>query len=195
MRKYKGIHSVADFVLCDRRTIDPWVLNREPSDSARVFSVEKPTRSEFALFQRAIHLISSASLRLPTALGSFVGKPHRPDIWFTNVDNTHLFKTIDESSYLDYSVSTDSRSARHSTSFNSPILRTGQCPHNVRASVMMSLPTLLYFIPLRQRSNRLLIVTRFWNALELFQTNPCGRTLWLMGMAAGFTRVLSLTPL
>jgi hypothetical protein len=90
VRKYMGIHSVADFVL--------WVLSCEPLDSARVFLVEKPTRSDFALFQRAIRLISSVSLRLPMALGCFIGKPHRPDIWFTDADNTHLFKTIDESS-------------------------------------------------------------------------------------------------
>jgi hypothetical protein len=121
VRKFKGIHSVADFVLCDGRTVDPWVLTREPSDSARVFSVEQPTRSDFALFGRAIQLISSDSLRLPTALGQFVGKPHRPDVWFTNNDKTQQYRSIDESSFLEYNLLLDSRPTRHGTAFSSPI--------------------------------------------------------------------------
>jgi hypothetical protein len=100
---------VADFVLCDGRTVDLWVLTRDPSNSTRVFSVEKPIGSDFALFHRAIHLISSETLRLLTALGQFVCKPHQPDVWFTNADKTQLFKTIDESSYLEVSVLPDSR--------------------------------------------------------------------------------------
>jgi hypothetical protein len=121
VRKFKGIHSVVDFVLCDGHTVDPWDLTREPSDSARVFSVEQPTRSDFALFGRAIQLISSDSLRLPTALGQFVGKPHRPDVWFTNNDKTQQYRSIDESSFLEYNLLLDSRPTRHGTAFSSPI--------------------------------------------------------------------------
>lgn len=48
VRKYKGLHSIADFLLCDGRTVDPWVLSPEPSDSSPVFSVEKPTCADFS---------------------------------------------------------------------------------------------------------------------------------------------------
>jgi hypothetical protein len=50
VRKHKGIHSVGDFVLCDGRTPDPFIFNRDASDSSRVFSVEQPTPADFALF-------------------------------------------------------------------------------------------------------------------------------------------------
>jgi hypothetical protein len=49
VRKFKGLHSVADITLVDGRTVDPFVFTKDPSDSRRVFSVEKPTRKDFAL--------------------------------------------------------------------------------------------------------------------------------------------------
>jgi hypothetical protein len=61
VRNFKGIHSVADFVLCDGRTVHPWVFSTDPLDSSRVFLVERPTRSDFAVFRRAIEFVSSAS--------------------------------------------------------------------------------------------------------------------------------------
>lgn len=135
VRKFKGIHSVADFVLCDGRTVDPWVFTSEPSDSSRVFSIERPTRSDFALFRRAVEFVTSATHRLPTALGQFVASPHRRDVWFTNTDRSHLFQVTGESSYREFSPPPGTRATRHGTTFSSPIDRTGQCPRLIRASV------------------------------------------------------------
>ena len=63
--------------------MDPWVLTTEGSDSTRVFSVKKPTRSDFATFQRAIITLTSDAHRLPTALGAFINDVGQGSIYFT----------------------------------------------------------------------------------------------------------------
>jgi hypothetical protein len=67
--KFKGLHSVADVTLVDGRSIDPFVFTREPSDSSRVFSVERPTREDFNLFRTAIRNLCNGNTVLPTPLG------------------------------------------------------------------------------------------------------------------------------
>ena len=138
VRKFKGVHSVADFVLCDGRTVDPWVFTNEPSDSSRIFSVERPTHSDWAIFRRAVEFVSSATHRLPAALGQFVASPHRKDVWFTNVDRSLLFQVTGNSSYREFSPLSDSRNTRHGTTFSSPTDHIGQCPRLIRASVCPS---------------------------------------------------------
>lgn len=54
VRKFKGLHSLADLVLCDGRTMAPFALSSEPSRSKQIFLVERPTRADFALFLDAI---------------------------------------------------------------------------------------------------------------------------------------------
>lgn len=75
VRRYKGLHSMADFVLMDGWTIDAFVLNKDPSDSSQVFSVEKPMRADFKIFCEMVQNLSSASFILPCALGSFIAQP------------------------------------------------------------------------------------------------------------------------
>jgi hypothetical protein len=137
VRKYKGLHSIgiADLLLCDGRTVDPWVLTTEPSDSSRVFSVEQPTRSDFATFRRAVQLLISPSLVLPTPLGQFVGQPHRKDAWFVDEDRESLFHATSESSYIQYTRQSNSRASRYGTCYTQPVAHAGQCPRHTRASV------------------------------------------------------------
>jgi hypothetical protein len=135
VQKFKGLHSVGDFVLCDGRTPDPFVFTREPSDSSRVFSVEKPTPSDFALFKLAVNnLLSDGHLRQP--LGNYMTQPHRPDLWFVSDDRNELYKMIDNSNYLRYTPDPNCHATRHGTQFSSPQLCQGQCPQLTRASVV-----------------------------------------------------------
>jgi hypothetical protein len=135
VRKYKGLHSIADFLLCDGRTVDPWVLTNAPSDSSRVFSVGKPTRADFCLFRRAVEFVSSATLTLPSALGDYVSHPHRKDEWFLSGDGEKLYQATSESSYIEYTKTVGPRQTRFSTSFSAPVMCQGQCPRMIRASV------------------------------------------------------------
>eukprot|EP00956_Cyclotella_meneghiniana_P043229 scaffold259317_cov96-Cyclotella_meneghiniana.AAC.3 len=120
VRKYKGVHSLADMVLCDGRTVDPWVLTTEGSDSSCVFSVEKPTRSDFATFRRAVTCLTSSTHRLQTPLGAYVNKPHRRDDWFISEDQTLLFCATSDSSYM-FNTSGMTLSATHVSHCHSPI--------------------------------------------------------------------------
>ena len=105
VRRYKGLFSIGDFVLMDGRTIDPFVLTREPSDSSRVFSVEKPTRADFRKFREMVQNLSSEYFILPSPLGKFISAPHRSDVWFTNEDQSEVYNILDNTSYVLYSIS------------------------------------------------------------------------------------------
>ena len=128
VRKHKGIHSVGDFVLCDGRTPDPFIFNRNASDSSRVFSVEQPTPADFALFRTAVDhfLTETGILRRP--LGSYMTSPHRPDVWFVEDDRSALYRYVDNSSYV--------QRTRQGTKFSSAEEIRGQCPRSIRGSVV-----------------------------------------------------------
>jgi hypothetical protein len=120
VRRYKGLFSIGDFVLMDGWTIDPFVLTREPSDSCRVFSVEKPTRADFCKFREMVQNFSSEYFILPIPLGKFISAPHRSDVWFTNNDQSEVYNILDNTSYVLYSKSIHHRTTRHGTRFTNP---------------------------------------------------------------------------
>ena len=136
VRKFKGLHSLADLTLCDGTTVDPWVLSRDKSLSKRVFSVEHPTAKDFRLFRVAITNLTSQSLRLPVALGPYIASPHRPDNWFVNEDQSELYYVDNNHHYSLYTPSTFSRHTRHGTRFSLQKVCDGMCPRLLRASVI-----------------------------------------------------------
>jgi hypothetical protein len=135
VRKYKGFHSLGDVTLVDGVTIDPFALTDEPSDSSRVFSVERPTRADFRLFRTAIRNLSSAALKLPHKLGKYISNPHRPDKWFVSDDGDILYQHIDNSQYVRYVRDVTRRRTRGGTRYIFPTTCRGQCPKHTRASV------------------------------------------------------------
>ena len=137
VRKFKGIHSVADMVLCDGCTIDRWFLTREPSRSTRVFSEERPLFRDFALFAEAVHMLSSPQLTLPSRLGAFVGRPHQPDHWFVSEDRASLYHAVSNSRYVLWSRDDAAPVTRHGSRYLSPRHLCGQCPRTTRASVII----------------------------------------------------------
>ena len=135
VRKFKGLHSLADITLCDGRTVDPKVMTTDPSDSSRVFSVEKPRRSDFRLFHQAIRNLSSPSLVLSPTLGRFTGNPHRQDRWFLSECRRYLYFEEDEpDAYTRYTCVSE-RPTRFGTIFSDPEHRQGQFFRGMRASV------------------------------------------------------------
>ena len=137
VRKFLGVHSLADVVLCDGRTIDPVVLGRRPLVSSREFSVEHPTPSDFRLFRQAVINLSSQSFTLRTTLGPYVATPHRSSIWFASPCRRFLYKASSESSYTQFRR-LSSRPTRHGTRYGSPVSLSGQCPREYYASVTVA---------------------------------------------------------
>ena len=56
-RKFKKVHSIAEFLLCDGMTVDPAILTGTPGWSSRRFSREKPTKADLELWKSAIQTI------------------------------------------------------------------------------------------------------------------------------------------
>jgi hypothetical protein len=135
VRKFKGFHSLGDVTLADGVTIDPFALTDEPSDSSRVFSVERPTCADFKLFRTAIRNLSSAGYKLPWKLGKYISSPHRPDKWFLSDGSDILYQHIDNSTYTRYVRDVTRRSTCGSTQYVFPVTCHGQCPKHTRASV------------------------------------------------------------
>jgi hypothetical protein len=100
VRKFKGLHSLANVTLADGKTVDPFVFTRDPSDSSRVFSVEKPTRKDFNLFWQVIrNLCGGGRSSLTTTLGNYIGQPHCRDVWFVSEDRSELYRVENNTSY------------------------------------------------------------------------------------------------
>jgi hypothetical protein len=139
VRKYKGFHGLGDITLADGVTIDPFALTDEPSDSSRVFSVERPTRADFKLFRIAIRNLSSAGYKLPRKLGKYISSPHRPDKWFVSDDRDFLYYYYhtSNSSYVRYVRDFSRRSTRGGTKYIFPTTCQGQFPWHTRASVRL----------------------------------------------------------
>lgn len=136
VRKYKGIHSFGDFVLCDGHTPDRFVFNQEASNSSRVFSVENPTATDFARFGTAVDhfLTEPGTLRQP--LGAYMTSPHCLDIWFVDEDRSALYRYVHNSSYVHYTPPPDVQRTRQGTTFSATEEIQGQCPCSFRASVV-----------------------------------------------------------
>jgi hypothetical protein len=136
--KFKGLHSLADVTLVDGKTVDPFVFNRQPSDSSRVYLVEKPTRKDFNLFcwQMIRNLCGGGCNLLTTALGSYTGQPHCRDVWFVSEDRSELYRVENNASYHLYTtLSSEHRQTRRGSRYSFSALIPGQCNRTTRASV------------------------------------------------------------
>lgn len=136
VRKFKGLHSLADLTLVDGKTVDPFVFTRDPSDSSRVFSVEKPTRKDFSLFWQMIkNLCGGGRSSLTTTLGNYIGQPHRRDVWFVSEDRSELYRVENNTSYQLYTLSSTHRQTRCGSRYSFSAVIPGQCDRSIRASV------------------------------------------------------------
>lgn len=102
--KYKGLHSLADITLCDGKTLDCTILTRSPSDSSHVFSIERPTSRDFALFSTFIQHIATNETSLTYPLGSYIGSPHRPDNWLISGNSEEVYEITAHSQFWVYIV-------------------------------------------------------------------------------------------
>jgi hypothetical protein len=91
VRQHKKVIHLSCIVLCDGQSINKEYLLNTPGDShLHKFPLQKPTQSDFRLWNRAIRQISSGSLSLPVPLGNYISSPHLDFSWTTDADGTIL---------------------------------------------------------------------------------------------------------
>ena len=79
VRKHLRLHSLADILMADGKTVDKEkVMTETQGVSTRTFSWEEPMKSDFTVWRQAIRSITSTALVYPTPLGVFTSTPHRP---------------------------------------------------------------------------------------------------------------------
>lgn len=94
VRKYYKVHSLADILLADGKTVNASIVTRQQLKSSRTFSWEQPTPSDFATWNTAIRLITSPSLSYPRRLGNYTQQPHIVYEWFASPDKLFLYHTF-----------------------------------------------------------------------------------------------------
>jgi hypothetical protein len=98
-RKFYHVHSLADFILADGRTVDARVHSCRPGNSTRSFSWEKPSRSDFDLWDKAITSLSSHNSSLLPQLGPYIAEPHIPIEWMSSNDEEFVYHLFPSGGY------------------------------------------------------------------------------------------------
>ena len=91
VRKYKGLYSLADLILFDGWTIDPWALYNNSSRIKWNFPVERPLHLDFILFGQFITLLSSMIHQLPQTFRQFILQPHLCNKLFVNKNKPEVY--------------------------------------------------------------------------------------------------------
>lgn len=105
VRKYYRVHSLADILQADGKTLNPQFLLRRQASSTRTFSWEQPTSGDFKKWNAALTNITSASLTYPHRLGDYTEEPHIPYEWLASPDKDYLYNTF-PGGYNKYELST-----------------------------------------------------------------------------------------
>ena len=92
-RKHKKVHSLADILHCDCKTVDPEMFLRQQTKiiSTRQFSIEKPTKKDKVLWRQALYVITSPNLTIQDSIGDFLHSPHRQLWWFYSEDTCKIY--------------------------------------------------------------------------------------------------------
>ena len=91
VRKYYRVHSLADILLADGKTLNPQFLLRRQANSSRTFSWEQPTTSDFEKWNSVLRNIMTASLTYSRPLGAYTEQPHIPYEWFASPDKQAVY--------------------------------------------------------------------------------------------------------
>jgi hypothetical protein len=101
VRKFHRVHSLADILSADGKTVEPAVLTTRQRHSTRTFSWEQPTKADFTLWRTAIRAITSSSLTYSSPLGEYLEEPHITFEWFASDDESLLYHVFPNSSGYD----------------------------------------------------------------------------------------------
>ena len=91
VRKFNKLTYLSECVLCDGRSIDTRVLNRDVKPKGKVqYSFEKPSPSDFKTWNNVIKTISSPNLTLRFTLGAQLRTDDK--CWFVSGDRLRIFR-------------------------------------------------------------------------------------------------------
>lgn len=137
VRKYYRVHSLADILCADGMTVDLASFSRRPRPSFRSFSWERPTPSDFELWERTIRSFMSPSLQSPRSLGPYLSPPHIPYSWFCSEDGNHLYHAFSNNGYDVFRRCYASITTRSGPRFNKISTLPGKPPTAKYASVSL----------------------------------------------------------
>ena len=135
VRRYKKVHSMGDVIMCDGRNVSPDMLTQSPGESSREFPIEKPTSSNFRLWNECLHALTSQQLRLFHRLGDYISSPHGKDSWFTCSDRSELYRITGPNSYDLFTRESAGVSTRRGAKYIQRESHEGHCIKLYRASV------------------------------------------------------------
>ena len=127
VRKYYRVHSLADILLADGKTLNPQFLLRRQANSTRTFSWEQPTTSDFEKWNSALRNITSASLTYPRPLGAYTEQPHIPYEWFASPDKQFVYN-IFPGGYNKFELSPDHIATRSGPKYTKISTSSGSPP-------------------------------------------------------------------
>jgi len=91
VRKFNNLTYLSQAVLCDGRSIDTRVMNRDVKLKGKVqYSLEKPSPSDFKTWNNVIKTLSSPNLTLRFTLGAQLLADDK--CWFVSEDRLRIFR-------------------------------------------------------------------------------------------------------
>jgi hypothetical protein len=136
VRKYHKVHSLADILGADWKSVEPIILTTRQRHSNRKFSWEQPTKADFTLWRTAVRNITSASLTYSPTLGEYLEDPHIPYDWLASENKTLLYHVFpNKSGYDIFARDTHTRKTRTGQRFNKISTSPGSPPATKYASI------------------------------------------------------------
>ena len=93
-RKYFKVYFLSQLILRDGITVDPTKLveSTQPK-TTMVFSLEKPTKSDFLIWKSTIAQLTSPMYQLSPKLGYHIREPYLMVQWQTNQSRDYIVRT------------------------------------------------------------------------------------------------------
>ena len=135
VRNFHCVHSLADILCADGRSVDPAVFSTTPGHSLRTFSWEQPTQADFDLWRHAIRAITSPTLTHDPPLGKYLTTPHIQYQWLASADNALLYHLFPNGGYDFFEPDSSPRSTRSGAKYKKKGTAPGFPPATHYASI------------------------------------------------------------
>eukprot|EP00956_Cyclotella_meneghiniana_P008313 scaffold11103_cov25-Cyclotella_meneghiniana.AAC.3 len=101
-RRFHCVHSLADILRADGKTIDPVVMSSQPGESTRLFSWEQPTQSDLRFWCTTIKSVVPRTIPALTTIGNYISTPRRPYKWLASQDKLQVYHLLPDNRFAIY---------------------------------------------------------------------------------------------